>query len=131
MENFPFKKETYQIIGVCMEVQKTLGFGFSEAIYKDAMHLEFTDESVPNTKETELGVVYKGRILQRKFFADFICYGNIIVEVKSCDKGITDDHIAQTLNYLRVSDNSIGLIVNFGKRKLEYKRLISSHLAIL
>lgn len=126
MENFPLKKETYQIIGLCMEVQKTLGFGFSEAVYKDAMQLEFVDDALPHSKETELEVVYKGKTLQHRFFADFICFQNIIVEVKSCDKGITDDHIAQTLNYLRVSGNIVGLIINFGKRRLEYKRLISS-----
>ena len=128
MENFPFKKETYNIIGVCMEVQKILGFGFSEAVYKDAMQIEFIENGIPNDKETELKVYYKGQVLKHKFFADFICYENIIVEVKSCDKGITDDYIAQTLNYLRVSGNSVGLIINFGKRRLEYKRLISSHL---
>ncbi len=128
MENFPFKEETYKIIGLCMEVQKTLGFGFSEAIYMDAMLVEFCDNNIPNTKELELKVIYKNQILKHKFFADFLCFGNIIVEVKSCDKGITNDYIAQTLNYLRASDNTIGLIVNFGKRRLEYKRLVSSHL---
>ena len=131
MEPFPLKKETYQIIGVCMEVQKTLGFGFSEAVYKDAMQLEFIDEAILHTKETQLEVYYKGRLLQHKFFADFVCFESIIVEVKSCDSGITNDHIAQTLNYLRVSGNLVGLIINFGKRRLEYKRLISSHAGAL
>ena len=68
--------------------------------------------------------MYKGKKLQHRFFADFICLDQVIIEVKSSDNGITDDHIAQTLNYLRVSRNSVGLIVNFGKRRLEYKRLI-------
>jgi GxxExxY protein len=124
MENFLFKEETYQIIGICMDVQKTLGYGFSEAVYKDAMQLEFIDAPLRYLRERELTVKYKGRILRHRFFADFICYDKIIVEVKSSDAGITDDHIAQTLNYLRVSDNAIGLIINFGKRRLEYKRLI-------
>ena len=111
MENFPLKNETYEIIGTCMEVQRTLGYGFSEVIFR---------------REDELSVLYKGKILKHRFFADFICNDQIIVEVKSCDKGITDDHVAQILNYLRVSEKSIGLIVNFGKRRLEYKRLISN-----
>jgi GxxExxY protein len=105
---------------------KILGFGFSEAVYKDAMQVEFIDSNIPNTKEAELKVMFKNQILKHRFFADFICFDNIIVEVKTCDKGITDDYIAQSLNYLRVSDNSVGLIINYGKRRLEYKRLISS-----
>ena len=124
MEHFPLKIETYQIIGLCMDVQKTLGFGFSEAVYKDAMELEFLDAPLPYLRERELAVEYKGRILRHRFIADFLCFKKIIIEVKSSDNGISDDHIAQTLNYLRVSDNDIGLIINFGKRRLEYKRLI-------
>ena len=124
MEDFPFKEETYQIIGICMDVQKTLGYGFSEAVYKDAMELEFIDAPLRYLRERELTVEYKGRILRHRFFTDFLCYEKIIVEVKSSDTGISDDHIAQTLNYLRVSANTIGLIINFGKRRLEYKRLI-------
>jgi GxxExxY protein len=124
MEDFLFKEETYGIIGICMDVQKTLGYGFSEAVYKDAMELEFIDAPLRYLRERELAVEYKGRILRHRFFTDFLCYEKIIVEVKSSDIGITDDYIAQTLNYLRVSDNTIGLIINFGKRRLEYKRLI-------
>ena len=126
MENFPLKNETYEIIGTCMEVQRTLGYGFSEVIYKDAMEMEFISNNFLFRREDELSVLYKGKILKHRFFADFICNDQIIVEVKSCDKGITDDHVAQILNYLRVSGKSIGLIVNFGKRRLEYKRFISN-----
>ena len=125
MDNFPFKNETYEIIGVCMEVQRTLGF--SEVIYKDAMEIEFISNNFFYHREEELSVMYKDQKLRHKFFADFIYHGQIIVEVKSCDKGITQDHIAQILNYLRVSGNNVGLIVNFGKRRLEYKRLISNN----
>ncbi len=126
MENFPLKNETYEIIGTCMEVQRTLGYGFSEVIYKDAMEMEFISNNFLFRREDELSVLYKGKILKHRFFADFICNDQIIVEVKSCDKGITDDHVAQILNYLRVSEKSIGLMVNFGKRRLEYKRFISN-----
>jgi len=127
MENFPLKNETYEIIGVCMEVQRTLGFGFSEVIYKDAMEMEFIANNFFYLREDELSIMYKGQKLKHKFFADFTYNGQVIVEVKSCDKGITEDHIAQILNYLRVSGNNVGLIVNFGKRRLEYKRLISNN----
>lgn len=124
MEHFPFKEETYKIIGLCMEVQKTQGFGFSEAIYKDALEIEFLDNLLPHFREKKLQVKYKGRVLKHKFFADFVCYEKVIVEAKSTDKGIDDDYIAQVLNYMRVSGKEVGLIVNFGKRKLDYRRLI-------
>jgi GxxExxY protein len=127
MENFPLNNETYQIIGLCMDVKKTLGFGFSEIVYKDAMEVDFVEANLPHSREALLEVEYKGKKLQHKFVADFKCFDSIIVEVKSCDNGITDDHIAQTLNYLRVSGNTVGLIINFGKRRLEYKRLVSSY----
>jgi len=86
--------------------------------------LEFAENDLLFHREGELSVDYKGKILKHKFFADFVLFENIIIEVKSCDKGITEDHIAQTLNYLRVSGNNVALIINFGKRRLEYKRLV-------
>ena len=107
-----------------MEVQNTLGYGFSEVIYKDALEIEFLEGDVEYTREVEFGVEYKGNTLHRKFIADFACFNKIILEVKSCNKGILDDHIAQTLNYLRASGLAIGLIINFGKRRLEYRRLV-------
>lgn len=126
MENFPLKDETYQIIGICMEVQRVLGFGFSEAIYKDAMQNEFLVAELPHTREKEIKVIYKGTVLSHKFFADYTCYDKIILEVKSTDKGIIDEHVAQTLNYMRASGIPVGIIINFGKKRLEYKRLILS-----
>ena len=126
MENFPLKNETYQIISLCMEVQNTLGFGFSEVIYKDAIQMEFESNELLFLREPELTVLYKGKLLQHRFFADFICYSTIIIEVKSSENGITDDYIAEALNYLKVTGNTIGLIINFGKRRLEHKRLILS-----
>ena len=106
---------------------KTLGYGFSEIVYKDAMEEEFISDSIPHQREAEMMVNYKGKTLRHRFVADFFCFEEIIIEVKSSDKGITDNHIAQTLNYLRVSGFSVGLLVNFGKRKLEYKRLVVSY----
>ncbi len=126
MEDFPHKEETYKIIGLCMEVQKTLGYGFMEVIYKDAMEAEFAQNDLLFHREADLSVDYKGKILKHKFVADFIISKKIIVEVKSCEKGITQDHIAKTLNYLKASGYNVGLIINYGKRRLEYKRLVFS-----
>ena len=71
-----------------MEVQRTLGYGFSEAIYKDAIEMEFGANNLLYRREEELLVNYKGKKLQHRFFADFICYDQIILEVKSCGRGL-------------------------------------------
>jgi len=109
-----------------MEVQNTLGFVFSEIIYKDALESEFRAAVLPYTREKKLQVKYKEKILAHKFFADYVCYDDIIIEIKSTDKGIIDEYIAKILNYMRVSGCPVGLIINFGKKRLEYKRLVLS-----
>jgi GxxExxY protein len=124
MKNFPFKDETFIIIGICMEVHRILGHGFSEVVYKDAIEQECDIKSIPVEREREFLVEYKGKILKHKFFADFVVFENIIVEIKATDKGFSDEHISQTLNYLKISDCQIGLLINFGRKSLEYKRLI-------
>lgn len=123
MNYFPLKEETYQIIGVCMEVHNTLGAGFLEVVYKDALELEFFKSGIPFEREKEYIVNYKGTILPHHFIADFVVFDQIILEVKGV-KSIAEEHIAQTLNYLKVSGNEIALLVNFGEIKLNYKRLL-------
>ena len=124
MVNFISKEDTYQIIGLCMEVHRELGFGFSEIVYKDAMEIESTIKSILVEREKEYDVNYKGKKLRHKFYADFVMFDNIIVEIKACADGMSDEHISQTLNYLKVSGCVIGLIINFGKKSLEHKRLV-------
>ena len=124
MTKLIYKTDVYDIIGTCMEVYNNLGFGFLEIVYKDAMELEFTEREIEYKREQELPINYKGRRLKRTFFADFILFENIIVEVKTNADGISDDAIAQTLNYLKISGNRIAVVINFGKCKLEYKRVI-------
>lgn len=124
LELFPLQQETYRLIGICMEVQRTLGYGFSEIIYKDAMELEFIDNELAYQGEKKYSVSYKNKQLEHQFYVDFACFDRVIVEVKSSDKGITPDHVAQILNYLKVTGCEVGLMVNFGRRKLEYQRFI-------
>lgn len=121
--NFPLQIETYKIIGICMEVHNNLGKGFSEIVYKDALEVEFRNENIFFEREKEYLVNYKGIILPHKFYADFVVFGNVILEVKSVSK-IANEHIAQALNYLKVSENKVALVVNFNEDKLMYKRLI-------
>ena len=119
-----YKNEVYNAVGICMEIQKILGYGFSEIVYKDAMEREFVDHGIQYIREDELLVYYKGHILKHKFNADFTIFNDIIMVAKTSDEGITDEAISQTLNYLKASHCKVDLIVNFGKTKFEYKRLV-------
>jgi GxxExxY protein len=124
MIEFPLKDETYEIIGICMEVHRTLGHGFLEIVYKDAIEFEAVNRNLTYCREKEYKIAYKGTILPHKFYADFVLFDRIILEVKAAEGGIADAQIAQMLNYLKASGCKIGLLVNFGRAKLEYKRLI-------
>ena len=118
-----YKLESYDIIGLCMEVHNNLGAGFSEVLYKDALEYEFRNAEIPFEREKKYSVHYKNMILPHNFFADFVVYDSIILEVKSV-KAITDEVIAQSINYLKVSNNKLALIVNFGQIKLQSKRIV-------
>jgi GxxExxY protein len=118
-----YKEEAYDIIGVCMDVHRTLGKGFKEIVYKDAIEHECKIKNYCFEREKKYDINYKGIILPHKFFADFIVFDKIVLEVKSCS-GIPDGFLAQTLNYLAASKLKLGIIVNFGKNSLEYKRLV-------
>jgi GxxExxY protein len=119
-----YKADVYKIVGVCLEVYNTLGYGFQEIVYKDAMEIEFRDRNIPYLRESKFSVDYKGIILKHSFYSDFNVFEKIIVEVKVNKDGITDFAIAQTLNYLKASGMKLGLIINFGGTSLDYKRLI-------
>ena len=124
MDNLLFNKETYAIIGLCMEVHKILGHGFSEIVYKDALMFEAMLNNIHAAREKEFKIEYKQTILPHSFFADFVFFNNIIVEVKANEGAINNSCISQTLNYLRASDCRVGLIINFGRKSLEHQRLI-------
>jgi len=118
-----YKEEAFSIIGKCMEVHKLLGHGFLEIVYKDALEQEFKWANIPYGREVHFEVPYKTIVLPHHYFADFTVYEKIIFEVKSMD-GIHDDHIARLLNYLKVSGYRLAIIANFGKRSLEYRRVV-------
>ena len=124
MTDLLFKDETYNIIGKCMEVHNNLGHGFLEIVYKDALEYEFRKSKIKFNREVRYDVNYKSVILPHNFFADFVVYDKIILEVKALSKGFADEHIAQCINYLKVSGNKLALLVNFGELKLNYKRII-------
>ncbi len=107
-----------------MEVHRHLGHGFLEIVYKDAIEYELKAKGIDYGREVEFAVDYKDTVLSHKFYADFIVYGNIILEIKAQEGGLADQQIAQTINYLKVSGCKIGILVNFGRKSLEYRRLI-------
>jgi GxxExxY protein len=124
--DFYYKKnENYEIVGLCMEVHRILGPGLLEIVYKDALEIEFKNHNIPYKREKEFTVEYKGIILPHKFYADFIVYSDIILEVKSI-KEINNDHLAQTLNYMKLADTPVGIIANFQNKSLVHKRLINT-----
>ncbi len=120
---YPLKEECYQIIGACMEVHNELGCGFLEPVYQEALSIEFSEQNIPFLKEKVLDVYYKEYLLNKKYVADFLCYGEVILELKAIDD-LHPVHIAQVLNYLKATGKKIGLLVNFGTTKLQYKRVI-------
>ncbi len=123
MTDLIYKEESYKIIGLCFEVHNNLGPGFLEIVYKDALEFEFKKAGIPFEREKKYEINYKGVVLPHKFYADFIVYDKIILEIKSV-AAIVDEFIAQAINYLKVSKNKLALIVNFGELSLNYKRIV-------
>ena len=101
-----------------------LGHGFLEVVYKDALEIEFKKRNLIYEREKEYHIQYKGIILPHKFYADFVINDEIILEAKSKENGLPDDFIPLVINYLKVSGCKIGQLVNFGKARLEFKRII-------
>ncbi len=116
------ENETGKIIRACMNVHGELGMGFLEAVYQEALALEFLRMQIPFEKEKALPIAYKDILLDKNYFADFLCYDSIIVELKAV-AAITDSHVAQVVNYLKASKKQIGLLVNFGEKSLRWRRI--------
>ena len=117
------EEETFKIIGICMEVHRNLGPGLLEVVYKDALEIEFKANNLPFEREKEFSIEYKGVILPHKFYADFIVNEDIVLEVKAI-KEFSGEHTAQVLNYMKLSESEIGLLVNFQNKSLQHKRLV-------
>ncbi|HRN42323.1 MAG TPA: GxxExxY protein [Vicingus sp.] len=123
MNDLLYKEEVYDLVGMCMEIHRILGKGFSEIVYKDALEYECKSRNYQFNREKEFQIQYKDIILKHNFYADFVMFDKIILEIKSCES-ICDAHIGQTLNYLAASKLRVGLIINFGKDSLEYRRIV-------
>jgi GxxExxY protein len=123
MGDLIFKDESFKIIGICMEIHKTLGLGLKEMNYKDAMEIDFTEMTIPYEREKRFVVKYKNKILRSPYLADFIVFDSIVLEIKSV-AAIADSHIAQAISYLSISGYKLALVINFGERSLTWKRVV-------
>lgn len=123
MNNLIFKEESYLIVGLCMNIHRVLGMGLKEINYKDALEMDLEEHGIPHYREKMFEVFYKGKRLRHPYYADFVLYNSIIVEIKSVS-GIMDAHFAQVKSYLAVSNMKLALIINFGEPSLTYRRIL-------
>ncbi len=126
IEDLIFKDECYKIVGLAMKVHSKLGKGFKEVVYKDALEIEFRNNQVPYEREKPFAIEYEGVILGHRFDADFFVYNSIIVEAKAAVQ-FHYDNFKQTLNYLKASQVKLGILINFGEDKLNFKRVICTY----
>lgn len=125
MVDLIFKEESYKIIGCCFEVYNELGPGFLEAVYQESLSIELSKQGIPFIQQAEMNVYYKGIELRKKYYPDFLCYGDIVLEIKAMENLSPADE-AQILNYLKGTKKPLGLLVNFGAEKLQYKRFANT-----
>ena len=124
MEKLIHKEEVYTIVGAAMEVHREKGFGFSEPVYQECMEIELVQRKINCEPQKELPLVYKGYRLKKTYVADFVAFDKIIIEViKALDK-LTAREESQVLNYLKASGLEVGVLLNFGAPRLEWKRIV-------
>ncbi len=123
-EKIIFKDESFKIIGICMNIHSIMGHGFLEAVYAEVLEKEFIKNNIPYQREVRLDLFFNGEKLDKKYKADFVCFGDIILEIKSVSF-LHENFTRQTLNYLKATNKKLGLLINFGEKSLRYKRIIN------
>jgi GxxExxY protein len=114
-------RHTYAIIGAAMEVHRQLGAGFLEPVYQEALAVEFDARGIPNAREVELPIRYKGMVLGSRYRVDFVCFGGVLVELKALAR-LSPTEESQIINYLTASRLPKALLLNFGSASLQYRR---------
>jgi len=124
MTELLYKEEVFAIVGAAIEVHRELGPGFLEAVYQEALEVELRERGIPFEAQKPLRISYKGKMLNKEYFSDLVCYGQIIVELKALDR-LSGTEEAQVLNYLKATGMRVGVLINFGSHgKLEWKRFV-------
>ena len=119
-------ERTHKIIGAAMEVHKDLGSGFLEAVYHEALEIELRDRRIPYKSQPVIDIFYKGKLLEKKYQPDFICFNEVIIEIKALGQ-ISGNEEAQIINYLKATELKVGLLINFGSKSLEHKRFVNNY----
>ena len=119
-------QRTHRIIGAAMEVHRELGSGFLEAVYQEALEREFGYQGIPFVSQPNIEILYKGEPLNKRYQPDFVCYEEVIVEIKA-SSNLTSLDEAQIINYLKATELRVGLLLNFGTDTLEYKRRVFNY----
>jgi len=123
MTKLLFKDEVFEIVGADMEVHNTLGCGFLEPVYQEALEIEFGVRKIPHIREKQLPIYYKNHQLKKIYVADFIAYEQIVVEIKALN-GLSSLDESQLLNYLKAGNYEVGVLINFGTDSLQWKRKV-------
>lgn len=126
MENNEINALTHKIIGCAMEVHKTLGNGFQEKIYQRCLAIEFNQLIIKYIREQEMEIIYKGNSIGMRR-VDFFIEGKVMLEIKAVEK-IEETHKAQAINYCEAYNIADGLLINFGAKSLEFKRVYNKRL---
>ena len=123
MQDTEHDAQTYAVIGAAMAVHNALGHGFLEAVYQDALEIEFARRGIPYQREVQLPITYCGQVLNTRYRADFITHGEVVVELKA-QSGLTGIDQGHVLNYLKATGHHRSLLLNFGAASLQYQRLV-------
>ena len=124
VSDLKLKEEVYAVVGAAIDVHRELGPGFLESIYQEAMEIELSARNLPFAAQQPISVLYKGLTLKKQCFADLVCFGQIIVEIKALPH-LSGTEQAQLLNYLKGTGLPVGILINFGSPgRLEWKRLV-------
>ena len=124
MSELLMKEEVFKMVGAGFEVRNSLGFGFLEAVYQEAMEIECKARAIPFVAQMPLRIVYKGITLKKSYIADMVCFSAVLLEIKAADN-LTSADEAQLLNYMKATGLRVGVLMNFGnKKELEWKRFV-------
>lgn len=116
---------SYAVIGAAMEVHSVMGPGFLEAVYQEAMEIELTSRRIPYEAEPKVRLQFKGQFLKKHYRPDFLCYSDLVVEIKAQKTLMTEDQ-AQIINALKCTGCTTGLLINFGEPSLVFRRFVNS-----